>query len=84
MDELDLNDVPVSEIYKGCYESLKRKRLETDGEFSPNVAIHAIARTHTSKVKDVIDENMNEYDEKQLLTIIERCVLKYVNVEDDY
>lgn len=79
----DLEEVPVSEIYKGCYENLKKKRLETDGKFSPDIAVRAIARTHTNKVKDVIDENMNEYDEKQLLTLVERCVLKYVNVEDD-
>lgn len=83
MDGSDLSDVPVSEIYKACYESLKKKRLEIDGEFSPNVAVQAIAKTHTGKVKDIIDENMSDYDEKQLMTIIERCVLKYVNVEDD-
>lgn len=79
----DLNNVPVSTIYKACYESLKKKRLELGEEFSPNVAVQAIARTHTSKVKDIIDEDMNDYDEKQLLTLVERCVLKYVNVEDD-
>lgn len=83
MDGSDLSDMPVSEIYKACYENLKRKRLEIDGEFSPNVAVHAIAKTHTGKVKDIIDENMSDYDEKQLMTIIERCVLKYVNVEED-
>lgn len=79
----DLTNVPVSEIYKACYENLKKKRLETDGDFSPNIAVHAIARTHTGKVKDIIDEDMSDYDEKQLMTIVERCVLKYVNVEDD-
>lgn len=79
----DLTNVPVSEIYKACYESLKKKRLKTDGDFSPNIAVHAIARTHTSKVKDIIDEDMSDYDERQLMTIVERCVLKYVNVEDD-
>ena len=82
-DELNITNVPVSTIYKACYESLKKKRLELGKEFSPNVAVHAIARTHTSKVKDIIDEDMNDYDEKQLLTLVERCVLKYVNVEDD-
>lgn len=79
----DLTNVPVSEIYKACYENLKKKRLKTDGDFSPNIAVHAIARTHTSKVKDIIDEDMSDYDERQLMTIVERCVLKYVNVEDD-
>ena len=82
-EELNINNVPVITIYKACYENLKKKRLETDGDFSPNIAVHAIARTHTSKVKDIIDEDMNDSDEKQLLTLVERCVLKYVNVEDD-
>ena len=82
-EEPNLTNVPVSTIYKACYEGIKRKRLEHGEEFSPNVAVHAIARTHTSKVKDIIDEDMNDYDEKQLLTLVERCVLKYVNVEDD-
>lgn len=82
-DEFNINSVPVSTIYKACYESLKKKRLERGDEFSPNVAVRAIAQTHTRKVKDIIDEDMNDYDEKQLLTLVERCVLKYVNVEDD-
>lgn len=82
-EELNINNVPVSTIYKACYESLKKKRLELGEGFSPNIAVRAIARTHTRKVKDIIDEDMNDYDEKQLLTLVERCVLKYVDVEND-
>lgn len=83
MDEdINLRDVPVSIIYKACYDGIKERRLAEGKDFSPNIAVQCIARAHTQKVKDIIDEDMNDYDERQLLTIIERCVLKYVDVEE--
>lgn len=79
-DEVYLYDEqPISEIYKDIFDKLKH---ETQEEFKPLVAIDTIATVHTSKVKDYIDENMSNYDERKLKDIVERSVAKYVTIED--
>lgn len=73
-------DMPVSMIYRNIFNKLKAHEQEN---FRGDVAIRSIAKAHTEKVKDVIDEDMGAYDTEQLTNIVERCVAKYVNLEDD-
>ena len=80
MNEPTIDNVPVSMLYRLCYDKLKEMK---GVDFKPVLAVKSIAKSHTQKVKDIIDEDMAEYDEKQLMAIVERCVLKYVKVEAD-
>lgn len=73
---------PVSEIYKLAFENVK-KRIEERGEtFRQDKAIRVLAEMHAENVKDLIDENMTGYDKKQLTNIVERCVARYVTMEE--
>lgn len=73
---------PVSEIYKLAFEHIKQKVLERGEEFHQDKAIKVLAEVHTSKVKDLIDENMTSYDQRRLTNIVERCVARYIEMEE--
>lgn len=76
------NGLPVSKIYALIFENLK-KRCEEEGViFDQNKAVKTIAATHADKVKELIDENMTGYDERKLASIVERCVARYVKLEE--
>lgn len=82
MDEETWNGLPVSKIYQIVYDSLKMK-CEMEGvPFNKEKAVRTIAKTHAGKVKDLIDEDMTEYDEGKLADIVERCVARYLELED--
>lgn len=73
-------DAPVSRIYQMLFDKLKEREKE---KFKGDIAIRSIAKAHTENVKDVIDEDMGKYDTEQLNKIVERCVAKYVKLEDE-
>lgn len=74
--------LPVSEIYKLAYNNIKQ-RAEARGErFRQDRAIKCLAMIHADKVKDLIDEDMSQYDKKKLTALIERCVAKYIELEE--
>lgn len=75
-------DFPISQAYKDVFNTLKTKMMAEDGEFYPSVAINVMARTNTEKIKDLIDEDMGDYDKKKLKGIIERSIVKYVDIEE--
>lgn len=82
MDNDPWNGKPVSEIYQLVFEKLKQ-RCEMEGvQFRQDRAIRTIATAHTSKVKDLIDENMTDYDERKLADIVERCIARYIEMEE--
>ena len=75
--------LPVSEVYKIAYENIK-KRIEERGEkFKRDKAIRILAEMHADKVKDLIDENMTGYDQRKLTAIVERCVARYITLEEE-
>lgn len=74
--------LPVSKIYQLAYDNIK-KRIEERGEqFRHDKAIRVLAETHADKLKDLIDEDMSNYDKRQLTNIVERCVAKYIELEE--
>lgn len=74
--------LPVSKIYALIFENLEKKCEEEGVAFDRNKAVKIIATTHADKVKDLIDENMTDYDERKLASIVERCVARYVKLEE--
>lgn len=73
---------PVSEIYQLVFEKLK-KRVEADGrQFRQDEAIRTIAKAHAEQVQDLIDEDMTNYDYKRLVDLVERCIARYVELEE--
>ena len=74
---------PVSEIYKIAYANIKRRVEERGERFRQDKAIKCLAEMHTEKVKDLIDENMTRYDKSKLSAIVERCVAKYIELEEE-
>ena len=73
---------PVSEIYKLTFENVKKKLEERGEQFRQDKVIRVLAEMHAENVKDLIDENMTGYDKKQLTNIVERCVARYVTMEE--
>lgn len=73
----------VSEIYKIAYANIKRRVEERGERFRQDKAIKCLAEMHTDKVKDLIDENMGRYDKSKLATIIERCIAKYIELDEE-
>ena len=82
MNDDPWSGLPVSKIYQIVYDSLKMK-CEMEGvPFNKEKAVRTIAKTHAGKVEDLIDEDMTEYDERRLTDIVERCVARYVELEE--
>lgn len=75
--------MPVSEIYKIAYANIKRRIEERGERFRQDKAIKCLAEMHTDKVKDLIDENMGRYDKSRLSAIIERCIAKYIELDEE-
>lgn len=75
--------MPVSEIYKIAYANIKRRVEERGERFRQDKAIKCLAEMHTDKVKDLIDENMGRYDKSRLAAIIERCIAKYIELDEE-
>lgn len=75
--------MPVSEIYKIAYENIKRRIEERGERFRQDKAIKCLAEMHADKVKDLIDENMTRYDKSKLTAIVERCVAKYIKLDEE-
>lgn len=73
----------VSEIYKIAYANIKRRVEERGERFRQDKAIKCLAEMHTDKVKDLIDENMGRYDKSKLAAIIERCIAKYIELDEE-
>lgn len=82
MNNDPLGGMPVSKIYKIALHNIQRK-VEREGKvFEINKAIRLLAEVHADKLKDLIDENMTSYDKKRLADIVERCVARYIKLED--
>lgn len=73
--------LPVSKIYQLAYENIKKRIEERGEEFKHDKAVRILAEMHADKLKDMIDENMTEYDQRKLTTIVERCVARYIKLE---
>ena len=74
--------LPVSKVYQLALDNI-RKRIEESGKiYRQDKAIRILAEMHAEKVKDLIDEDMTDYDMKQLTNIVERCVARYVKLEE--
>ena len=73
--------LPVSRVYQLAYENIKKRIEERGEEFKHDKAVRILAEIHTDKLKDMIDENMTEYDQRKLTAIVERCVARYIKLE---
>lgn len=74
--------LPVSKIYQIALDNI-RKRIEDSGKvFRQDKAVHILAEMHTDNIKDLIDENMTDYDRRKLMAIVERCVARYITLEE--
>lgn len=73
--------LPVSKVYQLAYENIKKRIEERGEEFKHDKAVRILAEMHADKLKDMIDENMTEYDQRKLTTIVERCVARYIKLE---
>lgn len=73
---------PVSEVYRLTFERIRR-RVEASGQrFEQDKAVRILAEMHTEHIKDLIDEDMTGYDKRKLTDIVERCVARYVQLEE--
>ena len=74
---------PVSEIYKIAYDNMKHRIEERGERFRQDKAIKCLAEMHADKVKELIDEDMGRYDKAKLTAIVERCVAKYIKLDEE-
>lgn len=82
MNDDPWSGLPVSAVYRLVFAKLKQKCEEEGIPFKQDKAVRSIAIQHANKVKDLIDEDMTAYDERKLTDIVERCVARYVELEE--